>query len=212
MDSPNRREMVETQLAARGIRDLRVLDAMAEIPREFFVSLDQAEDAYVDGALNIGSGQTISQPYMVALMAELLELRGEEIVLEVGTGSGYHAAVLAALARRVYSIEVVPELAAQARRNLDAAGYGANVIIVCGDGSKGYPEAMPYDAISVAAAAPEVPHALLQQLADPGRLVIPVGSREDQDLRLVVKNGGQLHSHTATLCRFVPLLGEQGWN
>lgn len=213
MDSPkHRREMVETQLARRGIRDPRVLDAMAHIPRELFLPPDQADDAYADGAFNIGCGQTISQPYMVALMAELLELRGDEIVLEVGAGSGYHAAVLAALARRVYSIEVVPELAAQARRNLDAAGYGAQVTVVCGDGSKGYPEAMPYDAISVAAAAPEVPHALLEQLADPGRLVIPVGSREDQDLRLVVKSNGRLSSHTATLCRFVPLLGEQGWN
>lgn len=203
--------MVEAQLVPRGIHDARVLDAMSRIPRELFVPPDHAHLAYSDSPIGIGSDQTISQPYMVALMAQILELQGWESVLEVGAGSGYHAAVLGSLARRVYAIEVLPSLAAQASRNLERAGLAGNVRIICADGSRGYPECMPYDAISVAAGAPEVPRALLDQLADPGRLVIPVGSREDQDLRVVTKSSGQLHSRVATMCRFVPLVGQEGW-
>jgi protein-L-isoaspartate(D-aspartate) O-methyltransferase len=206
-----RREMVETQLVRRGIRDRRVLDAMARIPRELFISPEFAADAYADAPAPIGFGQSISQPYMVALMAELLHLDGTEVMLDVGTGSGYNAAVLCALSRRVYSIEVIPELAGQAWRNLESTGLGSNITVIRGDGSRGYPECMPYDAISVAAGAPAVPGALIEQLADPGRLVIPVGSRDDQDLRVVTKWNGELQWRNATMCRFVLLRGEQGW-
>ncbi len=203
--------MVERQLAARGIRDPRVLEAMGAIPRELFVSSRYRDAAYDDAPAPIGHGQTISQPYMTALMCQELALTGREFVLDIGTGSGYHAAVLGSLAARVLSIEIVPELCDQAQSNLTSARLGANVRILCGDGSTGYPEAMPYDAISVAAAAPEIPAALLDQLADPGRLVIPVGSREEQDLRVILKSGSRIETRISTLCRFVPLLGREGW-
>jgi len=203
--------MVEVQLRRRGIEDSRVLNAMLEIPREEFVSPEVHSVAYRDDPIPIGYGQTISQPYMTALMAELLELTGGESVLEVGTGSGYAAAVLGALAARVVTIERIPELAALAEANLARTGRGGNVRVVCGDGSFGYKELGPYDAISVAAAAPDIPHALLDQLKDPGRLVIPVGEIHDQELRIVWKQRGTVKSHVATLCRFVPLLGGEGW-
>jgi protein-L-isoaspartate(D-aspartate) O-methyltransferase len=206
-----RRQMVERQLRRRGIGDPRVLDAMAQIPREEFVPADSRFLAYFDEPIDIGFRQTISQPYMTALMAELLELKGEETVLEVGTGSGYAAAVLGALARRVVTIELIPRLAAVARQNLARTGRDQNVMVVSGDGSLGYPDLAPYDAISVAAGAPGVPQALLDQLKDPGRLVIPVGERSDQELRLIQKRNGQLESRVATLCRFVPLRGGEGW-
>jgi protein-L-isoaspartate(D-aspartate) O-methyltransferase len=209
--APERRRMVERQLIARGIHDRRVLDAMGAIPREMFVPADEAHLVYTDSPITIGAGQTISQPYMTALMSQSLELKGNEVVLDIGTGSGYHAAVLGTLAWRVYSIEVIPELAQQARRNLEAAGLGSNILVITGDGSKGYPEAMPFDAISVAAAAPDIPRALIEQLRDPGRLVIPVGSREEQTLLLITKSNGQILDRTVTGCRFVPLVGEQGW-
>jgi protein-L-isoaspartate(D-aspartate) O-methyltransferase len=206
-----RREMVETQLRRRGIEDPDVLSAMLEIPREEFVPADVRLLAYRDDPFPIGHGQTISQPYMTALMAEVLQLTGAETVLEVGTGSGYAAAVLGALAARVVTIELVPALAEQAQRNLTRTGRGGNVMVVCGDGSFGYPELAPYDAISVAAGAPEIPHTLLEQLKDPGCLVIPVGERIDQELRVVWKYDGHVQSRVATLCRFVPLLGGEGW-
>jgi protein-L-isoaspartate(D-aspartate) O-methyltransferase len=206
-----REEMVETQLRRRGIQDARVLSAMLEIPREKFVPPDARLLAYRDDPIPIGHGQTISQPYMTALMTESLRLTGVETVLEVGTGSGYAAAVLGALAARVVTIELIPALAEQARANLARTGRGRNVTIVCGDGSFGYPELSPYDAISVAAGAPDVPHALLHQLKDPGCMVIPVGEFTDQELRVVRKQGGSVQSHVATLCRFVPLLGGEGW-
>ena len=184
---------------------------MGEIPREDFVPPEVRGTAYQDDPLPIAYGQTISQPYMTAFMAELLQLTGRETVLEVGSGSGYAAAVLGALAGQVVTVELVPELAAYARHNLEQTGRERNVLVICGDGSRGYPALAPYDAISVAAAAPEVPHALLQQLADPGRLVIPIGDRDDQELRVIRKRAGKLESTVATHCRFVPLLGNEGW-
>lgn len=203
--------MVEKQLRRRGIRDQRVLNAMLAIPREEFVAPEIHKDAYVDGPLPIGHGQTITQPYMTALMAQLLELRGGEKVLDVGTGSGYHAAVLGALAGRVISIERIPELANQARANLRRTQLDSNITVVCGDGSIGLPQESPFDAISVAAASPQTPPALLAQLNDPGILVIPVGGRDDQDLYVARKENGKITTRIASGCRFVPLLGREGW-
>lgn len=201
--------MVERQLRARGIRDERVLAAMGAIPRELFLPEEQRAWAYEDEPVAIGHGQTISQPYMVALMTQALELEGTEKVLEVGAGSGYHAAVLGRLARQVVAVEVIPELAARAQQNLAAAGCADNVLVVCADGSFGYPDYAPYDAISVAAAALEPPSALLDQLADPGRMVIPVGGGWDQELRLIWKREGRLSQRVVTFCRFVPLRQSQ---
>jgi len=206
-----RRRMVDQQLVRRGIRDQRVLRAMLEIPREEFVPTEQRVFAYRDDPIHIGFGQTISQPYMTALMAEVLGLTGGEKVLEVGAGSGYAAAVLGSLAARVVTVELVPGLCDLARANLQRTGRGGNIAVVCGDGSLGYPETAPYDAISVAAGAPEIPASLLRQLADPGRLVIPVGERDDQELRVVEKVNGRIDFRVPTLCRFVPLRGEEGW-
>jgi protein-L-isoaspartate(D-aspartate) O-methyltransferase len=206
-----RRDMVEHQLRRHGIRDRRVLEAMGRIPREEFVPLEWRVASYGDAPVAIGYGQTISQPYMTALMAEVLELTGTETVLEVGTGCGYAAAVLGQLAGRVVSVEIVPQLAELARQNLRRTGYDGKVEVVAGDGSMGLPEAAPFDAITVAAGAPEIPASLLDQLADPGRLVIPVGEREDQELRVVTKRGGRIDYRVATLCRFVPLRGGEGW-
>ncbi len=203
--------MVERQIKARGVRDPRVLRAMLEIPREEFVPQQDRLLSYSDEPVSIGFGQTISQPYMTALMSECLELKGTETVLEVGAGAGYHAAVLGALAARVISLEIVPELAEQARGNLERAGRAGNVLVVCADGSSGWPECAPYDAISVAAAAPDVPSGLLDQLRDPGRMVIPVGTLWDQDLRVIAKSQGKIDSRIATYCRFVPLRGHAGW-
>lgn len=210
--SEQRLAMVEQQLRRRGIRDDRVLDAMSRIPREEFVSDEDRGESYSDKPIGIGFGQTISQPYMTALMAQSLELTGTENVLDVGTGSGYHAAVLGLLAHRVLSIELVPELAMSARRNLEKTGLAENVTIIHADGSLGYPQEAPYQGISVAAGAPDVPFALLDQLDDPGKLVIPVGTKSDQDLKLVTKSGGRVKYSIVSQCRFVPLLGRQGWN
>jgi protein-L-isoaspartate(D-aspartate) O-methyltransferase len=206
-----RRTMVERQLRGRGIRDARVLRAMGEIPREEFVPPDLRVMAYGDAPVEIGWGQTISQPYMTALMAQELELTGAETVLEVGAGSGYAAAVLGALAARVVAAEIVEPLVRQAQNNLDRAGRGANVTVVECDGGFGFAQFAPYDAISVAAAAPEIPAALLAQLSDPGRLVIPVGSRDDQELRVMTKRGGRMEQRVPTLCQFVLLRGAEGW-
>ncbi len=207
-----RQEMVATQLVRRGIRDERVLDAVSRIPRELFLAPEYAAEAYNDAPAPIGFDQTISQPYITAFMCESLELTGSEVVLDVGTGSGYHAAVLGALARQVYSIERIPALADTAVQNLTNAGLNGNVIVIVGDGSKGYPEAMPYDAISVAAGAPEIPRSLEQQLADGGRLVIPVGSYGEQDLILLTRQGSETRTRRLTGCRFVPLVGAEGWS
>ncbi len=206
-----RHRMIEHQLRRRGIADRRVLEAMGGMPREEFIAPAHREASYTDEPVSIGFGQTISQPYIAALMAECLRLQGTENVLEVGAGCGYNAALLGCLAASVVSMEIVPELAALARSNLDRTGYGKNVRIVCGDGSLGWPPAQPYDAILVAAAAPETPSALLDQLADPGCLVIPVGPRADQDLQVITRWDGRIHTRTATFCRFVLLRGKEGW-
>jgi len=207
-----RLQMVEQQLRRRGIHDERVLEAMAKIPREQFLPEKVRPWAYADEPLSIGYGQTISQPYMTALMAQALELKGAEKVLEVGTGCGYAAAVLAHLAAKVITIEIVRELADTARRNLEAVGLADKVMVVTGDGSRGYPDMAPYDAISVAAAAPNIPPALVDQLKDPGRLVIPVGSLSEQELVVLTKSGGKTKTRVAALCRFVPLRGGEGWS
>jgi protein-L-isoaspartate(D-aspartate) O-methyltransferase len=206
-----RREMIERQLVRRGIHDPRVLDAIRAIPREEFVPPEHRFSSYLDEPVPIGYGQTLSQPYMTALMAELLELTGRETVLEIGAGSGYAAAVLGRLAARVVAIELIPALAAVAESNLARAAAAGNITVICGDGSRGHPALAPYDAISVAAAAPEVPPALVDQLAPRGRLVIPVGQRDDQELLLIQKRENGTDSHVASYCRFVPLRGEQGW-
>jgi protein-L-isoaspartate(D-aspartate) O-methyltransferase len=202
--------MVEQQLRDRGIRDHHVLRAMGEIPREQFVPPDERVSAYADAPVPIGFGQTISQPYMTALMAELLELAGRETVLEVGSGCGYAAAVLGAMAARVLTVEIVPPLARLARENLHRTWRDDNVTVIDGDGSCGFRAHAPYDAISVAAAAPDIPIALIEQLNDPGVLIIPVGE-PDQELRVVRKRRGRIDYSVATLCRFVPLRGGEGW-
>jgi len=197
--------MVEQQLRQRGIRDERVLQAMATIPRHLFVPPALRSRAYDDGPLPIGAGQTISQPYIVALMSESLLLTGAETVLEVGTGSGYQAAVLSRLAKRVYSIEILPQLAKTARSRLTALGYD-NVIVVVGDGNQGWAPGSPYDAIIVTAAAPQVPPALLDQLAEGGRLVLPVRVGEKQHLLRLRKAGGKVTQEDMGLVQFVPLI------
>jgi protein-L-isoaspartate(D-aspartate) O-methyltransferase len=206
-----RRRMVDRQLRKRGIHDARVLNAMLTIPREEFVPHDYRVCSYQDEPLQIGHGQTISQPYMTALMAELLELTGAETVLDVGGGSGYHAAVLGQLAARIISVEIIPALAHQAEQNLSRTSLGGNITVVCADGSQGWPDGAPYAGISVAAAAPEIPEPLLTQLGDPGRLVIPVGAKHDQELRVIEKSDGAIRERIATFCRFVPLRGHGGW-
>lgn len=206
-----REEMVRTQLEERGIRDARVLDAMAKVPRHRFVDPALQSRAYGDHALPIGAGQTISQPYMVALMTEALQLSGGEKVLEIGTGSGYQTAVLAEFTPRLFTIERSPELARSAAKKLRELGYG-NVIIKTGDGTLGWPEHAPYDRILVTAGAPEIPPTLFSQLAPGGILVIPVGDREVQTLEVMVKKGdGEALSKRLIECAFVPLLGREGW-
>jgi len=205
-----RPEWVRRQLVERGIRDERVLDAMSRVPRELFVGEEARGAAYADEALSIGHGQTISQPYMVARISEELGLRGDEVVLDVGTGSGYQAAVLAELARFVHSIERIPDLAERARDALSEARV-TNVAVYVGDGSLGLPEHAPFGGIAVAAAAPEVPNALLAQLANGGRLVVPVGNAYDQQLLVVVRAPDGPEVIRSVPCRFVPLLGAGGF-
>jgi protein-L-isoaspartate(D-aspartate) O-methyltransferase len=202
--------MVEEQLRRRDIVDERVLAAMARVPRELFVPPDLRSRAFDDAALPIGVGQTISQPYMVARIVEELGLDGDERVLDVGTGSGYQAAVLAELADDVHTIERIPELAEQAQRNLAAAGYD-RVQVHVGDGSRGLPDHAPYDAVAVAAAAPGFPQALYDQLRAGGRLVVPVGGRQGQRLEVIVRSPEGPAVLRSVPCRFVPLLGEEGF-
>ena len=205
-----RRRMVQEQLRGRGIRDERVLVAMAKVPREEFAAAGSMREAYGDYPLPIGAGQTVSQPYMVASMIESLELQPEDRVLEVGTGTGYQAAILAELAAEVWTIERYPELAQKAQQILTRLGY-ANVHVVEGDGSVGLPEHAPFTKILVAAAAPQAPPSLIAQLAEDGRLVVPIGSRSEQQIHVIRKVAGQLITTTHELCRFVPLVGEEGW-
>jgi len=205
-----RAEMVERQLRRRGITDERVLDAMGRVPRELFVPEGLRRYAYDDGALPIGRRQTISQPFVVATICSLLSLDGTERVLDVGTGSGYQAAVLAELAVDVVTIERVPALAEEARARLSDAG-ASNVEVRVGDGSLGVPEHAPFDGIAVAAAAPRVPCALYDQLVEGGRLVIPRGSRRGQDLVVVVRTPTGPVERTSIACRFVPLVGDEGF-
>jgi protein-L-isoaspartate(D-aspartate) O-methyltransferase len=204
--------MVEEQLVGRDVHDERVLEAMRRVPRELFVPEALRARAYDDAALPIGSGQTISQPAMVALICELLELRGDERVLDVGTGSGYQAAVLAELAAEVHTIERLAEIADQARENLAAAGYTDRVVVHVGDGTLGDPEHAPFAGVAVAAAAPEPPRPLYDQLEPGGRLVLPVGSRYDQLLELVVRGPEGPAVVRSIPCRFVPLVGKEGFN
>lgn len=203
--------MVEQQLRGRDIADERVLRAMEQVPRELFVPPDLRSHAYDDSALPIGAGQTISQPYMVARILEEAGLDGDERVLDVGTGSGYQAAVLAQIADEVHSIERIPELAEQARRNLEAAGID-NVHVHVGDGSRGLVEHAPYDAIAVAAAAPGFPEALYEQLRVGGRLVVPIGRRRGQRLEVIVRSPEGPAVIRSVPCRFVPLVGEEGFD
>jgi protein-L-isoaspartate(D-aspartate) O-methyltransferase len=203
--------MVEVQLRERGIRDQRVLEAMGTVPRELFVPPDLRGRAYEDAALPIGDGQTISQPYMVARICEELSLRGSERVLDVGAGSGYQAAVLAELAAEVVAIERIPRLAERARAALVAAGY-ERVEVVVGDGTLGWAARAPYTAIAIAAAAPALPRSLYDQLEPRGRLVVPVGERAQQRLELFVRSPEGPAMLRSVPCRFVPLVGEEGFD
>jgi protein-L-isoaspartate(D-aspartate) O-methyltransferase len=202
--------MVERQLRGRDVVDERVLAAMERVPRELFVPQDLRGRAYDDAALPIGGGQTISQPYMVARICEALALKGDERVLDVGTGSGYQAAVLAELASEVDTIERIPELAERARGNLVAAGH-ERVRVHVGDGTRGLPESAPFGAIAVAAAAPELPRTLYEELEPRGRLVVPVGKRGVQYLEVVVRSPEGPAVVRSVPCRFVPLVGEEGF-
>lgn len=208
--SGERIAMVETQVAARGVRNPRVLEAMRKVPRHLFVPLLYQGAAYRDSPLPIGHGQTISQPYIVGLMTELLEVSPGDRVLEVGAGSGYQAAILAELGAHVITIERLPEVAGLARENLQRVGV-ANVQVIVGDGTEGYPPSSPYKAILITAGTPEVPDPLLSQLDEGGRLVAPVGSRDIQELIRLEKSEGHITRSTFGGVVFVPLLGRHGW-
>jgi protein-L-isoaspartate(D-aspartate) O-methyltransferase len=208
--APLRAEMIEKQLRRRGIKDEIVISAMAAAPRHAFVPLELQSQAYDDIPLPIGSGQTISQPYIVAAMTAALRLQPSDRVLEIGTGCGYHAAILSRLAQEVFTVESRPELASAASERLARLGY-SNVHVHCGDGTLGLPEFAPFDAILVAAAAPRVPEPLLVQLGEGGRMIIPVGDTDSQRLQLLEKRGGAFSKTALEGCRFVPLVGHHGW-
>ena len=205
-----RKRMVQTQLIPRGIKDRRVLEVMGKVPRDRFVEEALVGEAYNDHPLPIGHKQTISQPYIVALMTEALELTGKENTLEIGTGSGYQTAILAELSTKVYTVERIRDLMVQARKILAELGYN-NVLFKAYDGTLGWEEYGPYDAIIVTAGAPKIPKPLTDQLADGGRLIIPVGNRFSQDLIKVTKKGGNLIQKDLGGCRFVDLVGVHGW-
>jgi len=202
--------MVERQLRARGIRDQRVLDAMARVPRHEFVSAEYRDEAYEDHPIAIGEGQTISQPFVVAAMLEALALQPQDIALEVGAGSGYETAVLAELVRTVYGVERIASLAERARGALARLGY-RNVSVIYADGSQGLPEFAPFDAIVVAAAAPRVPQPLIDQLGNGGRLILPVGGGVAQELQLIHKSADAITVRHLDGVRFVPLIGKEGF-
>lgn len=202
---------MDQQIRARGVTDPRVLDAMVQVPRHRFVGEISRHNAYDDTPLPIGDGQTISQPYIVAKMLEMLQLTGDETVLELGAGSGYQTALLALLARRVVALERVGNLARKARQALESMDI-RNAVVLCADGTLGWSEQAPYQGILVAAAAPSIPEPLLDQLDDGGRLVIPVGTRDLQELKVIRREGHELHERGGGGgCRFVPLLGRYGW-
>lgn len=207
-----REKMIAKQLMNRGIKDEKVLEAFRQVPRQEFVQDEDNDYAYSDGPLPIGHGQTISQPYIVALMTEALEIKKTDRVMEIGTGSGYQTAILASLACEVYSVEKVSALAKSAGKKLKSLGYG-NIHVKVGDGTKGWKKNAPYDAIMVTAASPQVPPSLLEQLSPQGRMVIPVGDRYFQKLMLLVKTeDGEMKTFNLGDCRFVPLLGKEGWD
>jgi protein-L-isoaspartate(D-aspartate) O-methyltransferase len=205
-----RQRMVETQIAARGVHDERVLEAMRKVPRHLFVDEALREQAYSDHPLPIAENQTISQPYIVGLMTESLELKGEEKVLEIGTGSGYQSAILAELADRVFSIERYPDLGYRANSILNKLGY-KNIIIRVGDGSLGWPDDAPFDGVIVTAGTPKIPQPLIDQLAMGGRLVVPVGDRFSQELILVRRVAEGIQKTNLGSVRFVNLVGKWGW-
>ena len=205
-----RARMVAEQIQGRGLTDVRLLEAFRKIPRHLFVPPEEQEAAYTDHPLPIGSGQTISQPYMVALMVSLLRLQGHERVLEIGTGSGYQTAILSELALEVFSIERLPELLPAAKQRLEAMGC-LNVRLSAGNGSLGWPGHAPYDAVLVSAAAPELPLPLVEQLAEHGRMVVPIGSQTAQMLNHIERHQGDLVRTEITSCVFVPLRGQCGW-
>lgn len=205
-----REEMVQFQIATRGITDRRLLDAMRKIPREKFVDERFWDSAYDDHPLPIGERQTISQPYMVAIMTQCLRLKGDEKVLEIGTGSGYQSAILAELAKEVYSVERFATLVERAKKVIEELGY-KNIYVFVGDGTTGLKDFSPYDRIIVTAAAPEIPSVLLEQLDENGILVIPIGSLYSQDLRVVEKKKGKIYTKSEGGCVFVPLIGKYGW-
>jgi protein-L-isoaspartate(D-aspartate) O-methyltransferase len=209
--SAERENMVQAQLVARGIRDQRVLSAMGRVPRHEFVSERYRDQAYGDHPIPIAEGQTISQPYIVALMLEVLNLEPSAKVLEVGTGSGYMTALLAELAAQVYSVERHARLARQAEDTLARLGYH-NVTVLVGDGTQGLADFAPYDGIVVSAAASQIPAALIDQLGEEGRMVIPVGPPEAQELQLVIKHAGRPVVHRLDGCRFVPLVAGEGYD
>jgi len=202
--------MVTTQLVSRGIKDPRVLDAMRRVPRHLFAGDSNLRIAYDDMALPIGEGQTISQPYMVAIMTELLKLKGTEKVLEIGTGSGYQGAVLAELAKEVYTIDRIESLADKAAETFRSLSY-RNIHVKTGDGTLGWPEEAPFDRIIITAASPKIPDPLVEQIAMNGIIVIPVGSRFSQELLKITKTGRGLVQEYHTPCVFVPLIGKFGW-
>ncbi|MGB3225497.1 MAG: protein-L-isoaspartate(D-aspartate) O-methyltransferase [Desulforhopalus sp.] len=206
-----RERMVQDQLRSRDITDERILSVMSEVPRHYFVDDAMHGRSYGDHPLPIGAGQTISQPYIVAYMTQALQLAGDESVLEIGTGSGYQAAVLSRLCRQVYTVERINSLLAGARKIFDKLRY-YNIRSKLDDGTVGWPENGPYDAIIVTAGGPGIPEPLIEQLADPGRLIIPVGSQYVQDLQLLEKKEGQVEVTTLTSVRFVDLVGEYGWS
>ena len=205
-----RLRMVDEQLIKRGISDERVLHAMGKVPRHLFVPRESMHLAYTDAPLPIGTGQTVSQPYMVALMTQSLALQGTEKVLEIGTGSGYQSAVLLELVRELYTVERVQELAVRAEQRLVLLGY-QHFHLMVSDGTKGWPEEAPFDGIIVTAGAPAIPHSLLEQLNENGTLTIPVGTRYSQKLCMCTKQGNTYRKEEDTMCVFVPLVGEHGW-
>lgn len=202
--------MVKEQIVARGVEDIRVIQAMKKVPRHLFIDKTYYHQAYNDYPLPIGQNQTISQPYMVASMTELLELKDDERVLEIGTGSGYQTAILALLCSKVYSVERISELTRKARLTLKQLGF-SNINLIVRDGTLGWSEFAPYNGIIVTAGAPEIPNALIEQLANNGRMVIPVGNEASQTLNFVEKHKGRIYRKEFFGCTFVPLVGKGGW-